>query len=83
MIDLASTYRLYRHMGDYAGASLDPASLIAAFEAQLDAKLDETLGPMLESGGVLDPATARAIARQTMLDRFREGAPRRLHSSLR
>ena len=61
-------------MAEYGSSlsALDPASLIAEFEASLDAKLDETLGPLLESGGVLDPVTARAIARQTMLDRFRE-----------
>jgi hypothetical protein len=39
--------------------------LMARFKDQLEAVMEESLGPLLASGGALDPATARKIARET------------------
>ncbi len=41
------------------------AEMLARFEAQVASLVEESLGPLLASNGALDPATARAIARQT------------------
>ena len=39
--------------------------LLARFKDQLEAVMEESLGPLLASGGALDPEMARKIARET------------------
>lgn len=39
--------------------------LLSRFQDQLEAVMEESLGPLLASGGALDPQTARNIARDT------------------
>jgi hypothetical protein len=59
-------------------SSMDPEMddtlqrLMSRFELTVDSLLDASLGPLLESTQSLDRETARNIARQTMLERFRE-----------
>ena len=59
-------------------SSMDPEMddtlqrLMQRFELTVDSLLDASLGPLLESTQSLDRETARNIARQTMLERFRE-----------
>jgi hypothetical protein len=48
------------------------SQLMARFELTVDGLVEQSLGPLLESTQTLDHETARRIARQTMLDRFRE-----------
>ena len=39
--------------------------LLERFKDQLEAVMEESLGPLLASGGALDPELARKIARET------------------
>ena len=60
--------------------------LLARFKDQLEAVMEESLGPLLASGGALDPEMARKIARETSAtpQRLRELATRgRPHTAQR
>lgn len=41
------------------------AELLERFKDQLEAVMEESLGPLLAAGGALDPEMARKIARET------------------